>query len=157
MRRNLFVEIISLLFVFLFVYAAVSKLIDFQKFEVQLGKSPLLTAYAVWVAWIIPTVEIGISIMLATSRWRLTGLYASFSLMAMFTGYIVAITRFSENVPCSCGGVLQNMTWNQHLVFNVGFVVLGLVGILLYPCLLYTSDAADDLLCVDLGGRRIIK
>src|SRR5450756_3236241 len=23
--------------------------------------------------------------------------------------------------------------------------------------LLYTSDAADDLLCVDLGGRRIIK
>ena len=24
-------------------------------------------------------------------------------------------------------------------------------------CLLYTSDAADDLLCVDLGGRRIIQ
>ena len=24
-------------------------------------------------------------------------------------------------------------------------------------CLLYTSDAADDLLCVDLGGRRNIK
>ena len=27
----------------------------------------------------------------------------------------------------------------------------------LKACLLYTSDAADDLLCVDLGGRRIIK
>ena len=26
-----------------------------------------------------------------------------------------------------------------------------------YPCLLYTSDAADDLTRVDLGGRRIIK
>ena len=26
-----------------------------------------------------------------------------------------------------------------------------------HHCLLYTSDAADDLLCVDLGGRRIIK
>ena len=26
-----------------------------------------------------------------------------------------------------------------------------------YPCLLYTSDAADDMQCVDLGGRRIIK
>src|SRR5665811_2621055 len=25
------------------------------------------------------------------------------------------------------------------------------------PCLLYTSDAADDLTRVDLGGRRIIK
>ena len=29
--------------------------------------------------------------------------------------------------------------------------------VLLGGCLLYTSDAADDLLCVDLGGRRIIK
>ena len=27
---------------------------------------------------------------------------------------------------------------------------------LIYPCLLYTSDAADDTPCVDLGGRRII-
>ena len=27
----------------------------------------------------------------------------------------------------------------------------------LKACLLYTSDAADDLPCVDLGGRRIMK
>src|SRR5450756_171927 len=30
-------------------------------------------------------------------------------------------------------------------------------GQTIYVCLLYTSDAADDLLCVDLAGRRIIK
>ena len=30
-------------------------------------------------------------------------------------------------------------------------------AVLMIVCLLYTSDAADDLLCVDLGGRRIIK
>eukprot|EP00831_Metopus_contortus_P010975 TRINITY_DN14318_c0_g1_i2.p3 TRINITY_DN14318_c0_g1~~TRINITY_DN14318_c0_g1_i2.p3 ORF type:complete len:115 (+),score=35.23 TRINITY_DN14318_c0_g1_i2:157-501(+) len=28
---------------------------------------------------------------------------------------------------------------------------------LIIDCLLYTSDAADDTPCVDLGGRRIIK
>src|SRR5659263_551609 len=35
---------------------------------------------------------------------------------------------------------------------------LGLAGehVEEHLCLLYTSDAADDLLCVDLGGRRII-
>ena len=33
----------------------------------------------------------------------------------------------------------------------------GPVLALYLTCLLYTSDAADDLLCVDLGGRRIIK
>src|SRR5665213_1719144 len=30
-------------------------------------------------------------------------------------------------------------------------------AVMINSCLLYTSDAADDLLCVDLGGRRIIK
>src|SRR5680860_1877833 len=30
-------------------------------------------------------------------------------------------------------------------------------NVIIHTCLLYTSDAADDLLCVDLGGRRIIK
>ena len=30
-------------------------------------------------------------------------------------------------------------------------------GTLYLVCLLYTSDAADDTPCVDLGGRRIIK
>ena len=32
-----------------------------------------------------------------------------------------------------------------------------IIAKVLNTCLLYTSDAADDLLCVDLGGRRIIK
>src|SRR5450756_2688341 len=36
-------------------------------------------------------------------------------------------------------------------------IVLGKQAADLCSCLLYTSDAADDLLCVDLGGRRIIK
>ena len=36
------------------------------------------------------------------------------------------------------------------------FLAAGLHS-LFYTCLLYTSDAADDLLCVDLGGRRNIK
>ena len=34
---------------------------------------------------------------------------------------------------------------------------LGLSGQPSEACLLYTSEAADDLLCVDSGGRRIIK
>ena len=126
------VEIICFLFIFLFVYAALSKLLDFQNFLAQLGQSPLLGRIVWWVAWIIPLTEILISIMLMLSRWRRLGLYASFCLMVMFTCYIIAITRFSTHIPCTCGGVLQNMRWNQHLVFNLGFVLLSLMGILLY-------------------------
>src|SRR5680860_1100849 len=40
---------------------------------------------------------------------------------------------------------------------DVRSISYGPDGVLYINCLLYTSDAADDLLCVDLGGRRIIK
>ena len=43
------------------------------------------------------------------------------------------------------------------MIMAVEGVLHGSDGPLFYPCLLYTSDAADDLLCVDLGGRRVIK
>jgi hypothetical protein len=131
MKKQIFLDIICCLFIVLFIYAAASKFLDFEKFRIQLGKSPLLTAYAGWVAWTIPYIEIGIAILLSIPRWRLAGLYAAFALMVMFSAYIVAITRFSDYVPCSCGGVLQNMTWNQHLVFNLLFVGLGATGVLI--------------------------
>ena len=35
-------------------------------------------------------------------------------------------------------------------------LIIGIVNAVNLTCLLYTSDAADDLLCVDLGGRRSI-
>jgi hypothetical protein len=52
--------------------------------------------------------------------------------MSMFSAYIIAITQFSDYIPCSCGGILQKMSWNQHLVFNFLFVSLAAAGILLY-------------------------
>jgi hypothetical protein len=130
--RVILSEIIACLFIFLFVYASASKLIDYQKFRVQIGQSPLITAYADWIAWFIPAIEIVISLLFAFSKTRLLALYASFSLMVMFTSYIIAITRFGDYVPCSCGGVLQNMGWHQHLIFNIVFVFLAIVGILLH-------------------------
>src|SRR3981081_1825021 len=139
--RKFWVEFISILLIILFTYAAVSKLLDFQKFRVQLGQSPMLTAFAGWVTWIIPSLELIISIMLSIQRGRLLGLYASFSLMVMFTAYIIAITKFSDYVPCSCGGVLQNMSWNQHLVFNLGFVLFPLPVTLLSSMPMITKPA----------------
>src|SRR5450756_2849411 len=44
---------------------------------------------------------------------------------------------------------------DEHVLFQSASVQYRPVPYM--GCLLYTSDAADDLLCVDLGGRRIIK
>jgi len=132
-KKALIIELITAAFIILFVYAASTKLLDYDKSRLQLGQSPVLTQFAGVVVWLVPVIEVMIALLLSVTRFRLLGLYASFTLMVMFTAYIVVITRFSDYVPCSCGGVLEKLTWNQHLVFNIGFVVLGATAILLYP------------------------
>lgn len=132
MKRQFLSQLIDALFILLFMYAAMSKLIDYERFRIQLGESPMLTAFARPLAWIVPAVEIVIAILLAIPKLRLSGLYASFTLMVMFSVYIIVLTGYTEYVPCSCGGVLQDMTWNQHLIFNIVFVILGAIGIMIY-------------------------
>jgi len=62
--------IISYLFILLFVYAAVSKIIDFQNFQAQLGQSPLLSAFASWVSWLVLILELGIVVLLIFPKLR---------------------------------------------------------------------------------------
>lgn len=129
LRRDLVVEIISIMFILLFMYAAVSKLLDYEQFRVQITQSPMLNAFADWIAWAVPSVEILVSLMLMVPRLRLFALFTAFSLMVMFTTYIFLILNFSDYVPCSCGGVLEELGWTEHLVFNLGFIILSLLGI----------------------------
>lgn len=131
-RRKILVEFISSLLILLFVYAAVSKLISFHEFRVTIGQSPLLTPFASWLAWLVPIGELIVSVLLAFPAFRLLGLFLSFALMVLFTGYIVAILLFADFVPCSCGGVLEAMSWGQHLWFNGFFVLLAVGGIFMY-------------------------
>ena len=126
-------EGISLLFIVLFVYASITKLLDYEKFAVQMGQSPMLTKWAEQLAWLVPTVELCTVGLLLFSNSKLVGLYVSVSLMVMFTAYIILASKFTDYVPCSCGGVLQNMTWDQHLVFNLFFVASGIVAVIRYP------------------------
>jgi len=133
MPNKIVVDIVVFLYILLLVYAALTKLLDYQKFVIQLGQSPILTRHAILLAWAVPFIELGISALVIIPRTRLSGLYAAFSLMVMFTTYIILASRFSDYVPCSCGGVLEDMTWTQHLIFNGVFILLGLAAILLYP------------------------
>ncbi|TDE52736.1 DoxX family protein [Flavobacterium sp. GT3P67] len=129
--KRISIETVCVLYVVLFVYAAVSKLLDFENFQVQLGQSPLMSAFAGWVSYLVPVLEIIISIFLAVPTFRKAGLYCSFMLMAMFSAYIFIMINFSPFVPCSCGGILEKMGWNTHLYFNLAFLLLGALGIML--------------------------
>lgn len=124
------VDIIGYLYILLFTYAALSKLLDYESFTIQLGQSPLLSAFAGWVSWLVPALEILIAILLMFTATRFFALLASFTLMVMFSVYIFIIVNYSEFVPCSCGGILEKMTWNQHLAFNLLFCFLAALAIM---------------------------
>ncbi|HNP94093.1 MAG TPA: hypothetical protein PKJ63_00645 [Cyclobacteriaceae bacterium] len=119
MSRLVVSEIIRYLLIILFAYTAASKMLTYPLFVVQLGLSPLLPPFVQPVGWLIPLTEFLVALMLAIPGMRLAGLYASWALMFLFTLYVTTILTVASHVPCSCGGVLEAMTWEQHLVFNV--------------------------------------
>lgn len=133
------VEFISYFFILLFCYASISKIMDFENFQIQISESPLLSAYAGFLPFAIIILELIIAGLLCYRKTRNTGLIGSFILMLIFTGYIFFIIRTSENLPCSCGGILEKMSWNQHLIFNIGCVLL--VAIALAMNIKYSKPA----------------
>src|ERR1700712_4227739 len=130
--RKIIVEIVAFLLIVLFTYTATSKLFGYSNFKFQLTRSPFITGIAGTIAWLLPMSEIIIACMLCINRLRQTGLYASFFMMLVFTGYIYAMLHFSPFLPCSCGGVLAAMSWQQHFYFNIFFIILALTGIVAF-------------------------
>jgi len=131
LKPSMLVEIICSLFIILFVYAALSKLLDFHKFKVEIGKSPLLASIAGLVSITIPSIELLLSLFLAIPRYRLLGLYGAYSLMVSFTTYLIVVLNFSFYVPCTCGGLLQSMSWKSHIIFNCIFIFLAIMAIVM--------------------------
>ncbi|WBV56493.1 tellurium resistance protein TerC [Chryseobacterium daecheongense] len=126
-----FIQIIPYFFILLFMYASVSKLLEFERFQIQLAQSPLLSAYAGFVSYSVIIIEWIASILLIVPACRRTGLYLSLILMSAFTAYIFIILNYSDFVPCSCGGILEKLGWTEHLIFNIVCVVLAIIAILL--------------------------
>jgi len=131
-RRSKIVEVISCTFILLFTYTAVSKLSDVPRFQSVLSKSPLIKDYAFTISWGLPLLELLVSLFLFLPRLRRIGLYASLVMMAGFTMYIGYMIYFTPHLPCSCGGVLSQMNWTQHLIFNVVFTLLAVGGVYLH-------------------------
>lgn len=128
-KSNLLLQLICSMFIFLFVYTALSKFIGFTAFKSVLSHSPLIKDKNEILAWGLPISELVASSLLFFPKTKLAGLYLSFALMIVFTIYIAYMVIFTPDLPCSCGGVLKQMTWRQHLVFNLFFTALASIGI----------------------------
>jgi len=133
MKKEIVQESIVFLLILLFIYTAVSKLIAFDTFRLQLEHQPLTKLYASLFSILIPTVELVIAIFLILPTLRKVGLQLSLILMTTFTlyvGYMLYVWPHNK-LPCSCGGIIKQMSWTQHLAFNILFTLFALLGVIL--------------------------
>ncbi|NML56773.1 MauE/DoxX family redox-associated membrane protein [Chryseobacterium cheonjiense] len=148
--KSKFVEYTSYFFILLFCYASISKMMDFENFQFQIGQSPLLSSYATIVSYGILAAELVVSTVLIFETTRRAGLYISFTLMVLFSLYIYIILNYSNFVPCSCGGILEKMSWRTHLVFNLLTVALSAAALLIQASIMKRSVLSPLLLMTGL-------
>ncbi|MBI1780617.1 MAG: hypothetical protein HYR66_04535 [Sphingobacteriales bacterium] len=119
----------SYLLIFLFTYTGISKLIDHDTFKASILQSPAIRNQEAIISWLIPVTELLIVAMLLLNKYRHAGLVFSLVLMITFTAYIGYMLLFIPSLPCSCGGILKELSWSNHLLFNSFVIVLILISL----------------------------
>ena len=128
---NLAIEAITAVLLLLWIYTGLNKVIHYDKFSFELGRSPFLQHIAPLVAILVPAGELLTAILLIFKRTRVVGLYASLFSMTLFTGYVYVMLHYAYDLPCSCGGIIELLTWEQHLLVNVMLTLLTAFALLL--------------------------
>ncbi|WP_149697662.1 MauE/DoxX family redox-associated membrane protein [Chitinophaga sp. CF418] len=130
--RDTILLICYFLFTSMFIYAAASKLMNYRIFIIQMDRQPFPDKYTHLLVWSVLSSEILSAVMMMTFSLRRIGLFFATTLMICFTAYIILVKlNYYGVIPCSCGGVIASFTWTQHLIFNLFFIVIGIVGIYL--------------------------
>ena len=129
LKRTTIIETALVLNLILFLYTGISKIMEYSEFEEQLSDSPILGFAATPIALLLPWIEFAVALMLIVRRWRLKGFYVTFTLMILFTAYIIGLFIIDKELPCSCGGIISLLSWKQHLVFNSVFILLNILAI----------------------------
>jgi len=136
-------EILVSLLVLLWVYTVVSKLANYQAFYRQLSWNPTTNGYEDFMFYFLPSIELLAALMLLIKPIRLYGLWLSVGLMLIFTSYVFYVIYINPTkATCTCGGIIAAMTWKQHLLFNLLFLVISYIGIYLSKSLRQTTKMA---------------
>ena len=123
-NSKVFVPISRFLLILLFTYTGISKLSGHAQFAAQLSLQPDLAPVSLFLSWMLPVAELLTVLFLLFEQTELLGFLSSAFLMTAFTIYVGGMLLFQSALPCSCGGVIAQMTWKEHLIFNFFFTGL---------------------------------
>src|SRR5687768_18012416 len=111
MKRKLIVEVIAFLLMLLFLFASVSKWLAFKTFIGDINNQPFPNWLTPWITNLLPPIEVLIVLALMFEKTRTAGFYASLILMSAFSIYSAAVLlKFFDYIPCSCGGIIENLS-----------------------------------------------
>lgn len=127
--KSIIVDIIGYLFVLLFLYTAANKIWRFHNFEWVLSTLPVIGRLSKLIAFAVPTAELLTTALLLSPVGRKVGLLFSLLLMLIFTGYLLFMVMYTNDLPCNCGGVISKLSWKQHIIFNLVFLILSIIAI----------------------------
>ena len=130
--KEIILWVISVLIALMWAAAAFGKLKDLEDFRFQLGQSPLLYGFEEILTWVVPYGELLLAVVLIYPASRLFALYTSVFLLWLFITYIVALLRFSYDVPCACSGFAEGLSWKGHVIFNIVFMALAIIAIFIH-------------------------
>ncbi|WP_316809976.1 MauE/DoxX family redox-associated membrane protein [Pedobacter heparinus] len=82
------------------------------------------------LAVLLPLVELLIVLALCLPGWRKKGLWAALILLGVFEVYIGGMLASGLKLGCTCGGVVNLLSWKNHLFFNATFMFIGTVALL---------------------------
>ncbi len=127
---NYLIQGISAILVFLWIYAALSKFLNFEQSRMQMLNQVFPAAINRILLWAVPAAELFTAGLLLFARTRTAGLILSILMLSLFSVYILfVILNVFDRIPCSCGGIISKLSWGQHLVFNLVFLALALLGL----------------------------
>lgn len=130
---NLSLQIITFLLILLWVPVTIDKFWDLDVFHATLLNQPFPNWWADILYWLLPLLELLAVILLAwpgKAKALYRGMWLSFILLLGFTLYIAfGVLGFYSKQPCGCGSVIKNLSWPQHLLFNISFLTLSGIGI----------------------------
>lgn len=133
----------AVILIVLFGYTAVSKILAYDKFvfQLRLVQMPIVALLAPLIGVLVPAVEMIIVWMLCKDNLRIKGLYASFLLLLVFEIYITVMLLSGEKLPCTCGGIISQMGWKTHLVFNAVFMIISILPTIYKPkCRIFSGS-----------------
>lgn len=131
--NNLLNQIIRFTLAFLFLYTAYSKIHHFEEFEVQMHNSTLIgKKFIPSLQYLLPFLDAMVFLVLILGKKTIKGFYFSLLVLVIYTVYLVALNNFSFYEGCSCGGIFYALTYTEHLIVNLLFIAINIVGIFIY-------------------------